>query len=927
MKRHFALLRLLVAVVLLAPVWAKPKLMTQPLGFERNEGQTASQVKYFSRGPSCKLFLTQHKAVLSLPGAALEMTLQGANRESPLQPEEQLPGAVNYLIGDPSQWHRAISLYARVRYRNVYPGIDLVYYARDRKFEYDFVVAPGADPRAIRVAFKGNQTARIDSQGDLVLSVAGKEVVQHRPVVYQERDGRRQLLGGHYLLHSGVVTFKVSKYDPARPLVIDPTLTYSTYLGATHDDEVTGMALDPSGNIYISGSTEFSDFPTTSGAFMPSTTTLVTPFVSKISPDQGKLIYSTFVNGTSKGMGEGIAVNSAGQAFLIGMSWSEDFPTTPGAYGTADQGSAFISKLSADGSSLLLSTLLHGDGVWPYAIATDSAGAVYLAGSGGDNLGTTPGAYQTTASNKSKTAGFFAKLNADFRSVAYVSYFSGDDYGVDVTGLAVDSAGNLAIAGFTSGTDLHTTQGAPQTTPPGVGNGFVFKFNATGTQALWGTYLGGDGYNYPSGITVDGAGNYYVVGDSNLEDAPFPTTAGAYRTECSLWPAAWLVKYNPQGQRAFSTCLGRFDMNTGYGSDQYWASASPAIDAAGNIYVMGTADSTTDFKGTADAYQRQIVDGDGLQIVLAELDPSGSNLLYGTFYGGTGDETGRAMAMDPAGSIYISGITDSKDLPVTPGAVQPTQPTGSTGGGYDIFVAKFLQAPGPKFTAQGIVNAASFQGGPIAPGEMITIFGSGIGPSTLAGYHLTGNRFDSMVAQTRVLFDGVAAPIIYASSGQTAVVVPYEIAGQAATQVVVEYQGVQSSQVSVQVAAVAPGIFTVLFNGTGQGAVLNTDYRANAAGNPAARGSVVMVYMTVGGEHGQDGMIATGAVQHPLLVTATIGGQSAQVQYAGPSPGSIWGLTQVNLMVPASVTPGNAVPLAITVGGVQSQPNVTLAVN
>ena len=242
-------------------------------------------------------------------------------------------------------------------------------------------------------------------------------------------------------------------------------------------------------------------------------------------------------------------------------------------------------------------------------------------------------------------------------------------------------------------------------------------------------------------------------------------------------------------------------------------------------------------------------------------------------------------------------------------------------------MAKFLQAPGPKFTAQGIVNAASFQGGPIAPGEMITIFGSGIGPSPLAGYHLTGNRFDSMVAQTRVLFDGIAAPIIYASSGQTAVVVPYEIAGQAATQVVVEYQGVQSSQVSVQVAAVAPGIFTVLFNGTGQGAVLNADYRANAAGNAAARGSVVMVYMTLGGEHGQDGMIATGAVQHPLLVTATVGGQSAQVQYAGPSPGSIWGLTQVNLLVPASVTPGNSVPLAITVGGVQSPPNVTLAVN
>jgi uncharacterized protein (TIGR03437 family) len=184
-----------------------------------------------------------------------------------------------------------------------------------------------------------------------------------------------------------------------------------------------------------------------------------------------------------------------------------------------------------------------------------------------------------------------------------------------------------------------------------------------------------------------------------------------------------------------------------------------------------------------------------------------------------------------------------------------------------------------------------------------------------------------MVAQTRVLFDGIAAPIIYASSGQTAVVVPYEIAGHAATEVVVEYQGVQSSQVSVPVAAAAPGIFTALSNGTGQGAVLNADYGANAAGNAAARGSVVMVYMTVGGENGQDGMLATGAAQHPLPVTATVGGQSAQVLYAGPSPGLIWGVTQVNLIVPAAVTPGNAVPLAITVGGVQSQPNVTLTVN
>jgi uncharacterized protein (TIGR03437 family) len=352
----------------------------------------------------------------------------------------------------------------------------------------------------------------------------------------------------------------------------------------------------------------------------------------------------------------------------------------------------------------------------------------------------------------------------------------------------------------------------------------------------------------------------------------------------------------------------------------------PAVDPNGNIYITGDADSNTDFVGTADAFKRSISSSDYDQIILARLDPTGSSMPYASFYGGTGDEYARGIAVDSCGNIYITGQTDSTDLTVTSGAVQSRAPAPS--GQYNTFVAKFLQ---PFFTPSGVTNAASYAAGRVAPGEILAIFGCNIGPDSLTGYHLTNNKFDNLVSQTRILFDGVAAPILYARTDTTSVVVPYAVAGKQTTQMVAEFRGIQSPAVTLPVASVVPGIFTVNQNGTGPAAVLNSDYTGNRAGNAAARGDYIMVFAAIGGENGQDGAMVTGAPPHPLsgTMTATIEGvglKPEELLYVGGAPGMIWGLAQVNLVIPASVTPGNAVPMVINIGGVATQANVTIAV-
>jgi uncharacterized protein (TIGR03437 family) len=889
---------------------------SKSLSFEPNRGQTAKEVRFVSHGKRSSLFLTPRKAVFSLlrdeQRLALEMRFKGANPNPMIEGAGQLPGTVNYFFGsDPAKWTAAVPRFNRVLYRSVYSGIDLAYYGNDRQLEYDFIVSPGADPRAIRLEFAGQDKARIDSAGDLVLMAGGHELRQHKPVVYQERNGRRETVEGRYALNGNTVSFEVGPYDRGRALVIDPLLGYSSFLGGNNEDDAPAVATDPACNVYVTGGSMSADFPISPGTYPAkrSSATIRTVYVTKIDPDSETLLYSAFLGA---GSSSGIAVDAAGNAYITGAS-NIDFPATYDPKGGTGSG-AFVAKLSPDGAKLIYSVLLRG-GTVTNAITLDGKGAAYIGGTVNNSKTflTTAGVIQPTFPGTASSTGFVAKINPDGQSFGYATYFGSPGTGsnVVINALAVDSSGNAYITGNTRATDLPVTSNAPQPKIGGaVDDAFVFKLNPAASSILFGTYLGGIGADWGQGIGLDGSNNIYVAGYNT--GAAFPTTVGSYLQSAASGGAAWVVKYSPDFKVRFSTYIANVNGMSGL-----------AVDAAGNTYLAGPAQSTATLQTTPDAVKSKVDrNADGAQAWVAKLDPTGTRLLYGTYFGGAKDETVGGLAIDSDASIYISGETFSPDIPVS---FNPVQRTHDANLQYrDAYTAQFVEIPW--FDADHVANGASFKGGAIAPGEIITIYGFSLGPKLLKTYNITAGKFDSLLARTKITFDGVPAPVIYANWAQTSVVVPYSVAGKSTTQVVVEYKGRPSAPVTLQVAESSPGIFTSAANGSGQGAILLEDYSVNGPQNAVPRGRAAMVFMTVGGENGTDGLLAGGIAQHPLPVTATIGGKDAQVIYAGPSPGLIWGLTQVNVIVPDSAPTGSAVPITITVGNRSTQSSVTMAI-
>ena len=397
------------------------------LSFEANHGQSDSKVKFLSRGSGYSLFLTSNEAVLVLSqseadegrkaaraaraavrarhgkSAVVRMTLVNANPQSQAAGHDELPGKSNYFIGnDPAKWRTNISTYAKVKYEGVYPGVDLVYYGNQGQLEYDFVVAPGADPRLVTLAFEGAREVHIDARGELVLDVEGGEVRQHKPVVYQEVAGVKQEVAGRYVMKgTRQVGFRVAAYDPSRPLIIDPVLVYSTYLGGSGIEEGRGIAVDGAGNAYVTGATGSTDFPTTAGAAETTLDGEFDAFVTKLDANGSALVYSTYLGGSDSEIGFDIAVDDTGSAYVTGSTRSTDFPTTAGAAQTTPAGEfdAFVTRLNANGSGLVYSTYLGGsEADFGFGIAVDGAGSAYVTGqTGSTNFPTTSGAAQTTS--------------------------------------------------------------------------------------------------------------------------------------------------------------------------------------------------------------------------------------------------------------------------------------------------------------------------------------------------------------------------------------------------------------------------------------------------------------------------------------------------------------------------------------------------
>ncbi len=676
--------------------------LTLPLSFEANSGQTDPRVTFLARGQGYTVFLTSTEAVLALQKsvmptsrpvvdqhattqAVVRLQFVGANPRATVTGRDELPGKINYFMGsNPRLWRTGIATYAQVAYANLYPGVTLVYYGTQRQLEYDFIVAPQSDPRQIGWSVSGAQKMWVDGMGNLRMIVAGTELVEPAPSVYQMVQGVRQMIHVGYVVTGNQVRFDVGTYNPTTTLVIDPILSYSTYLGGSGDDFTFYMDLDSSGNVYLAGFTNSTNFPTTAGAVQ--TAYAGGPddvFVTKLNPTGSGLVFSTYLGGAGDDIAIGVATDPGRNVYVVGTTSSTDFPTTPGAFQRVYGGGphdGFVTKLNATGSALVYSTYLGGSGDDQVFIGpTDASGQVYAEGfTSSPNFPTTHGAFQTSYGGGNFDA-FVTKLNRTGTGLVYSTYLggTGDDFGFDGT---IDSSGHAYLTGFTSSTDFPTTVGAFQRTYGGGNTDlFVTKLNQDGTGLVYSTYLGGSGDEQPRDMAVDQEGNAYVPGLTSSTN--FPTTAGAFQTTYGGGNSdGFVTKLNPTGSGlVYSTYLG------GSGDD---IAGAVRVDSDGNAYVPGQTGST-DFPTTADALQ-STYGGGASDAFVVKLNRTGSRLLYSTYLGGSGDDgsngSGVGINQGCNGSVcnvYVNGFTNSVNFPTTAGAFQR-----SLAGGFDVFSIK-----------------------------------------------------------------------------------------------------------------------------------------------------------------------------------------------------------------------------------------------
>ena len=669
---------------------------TLPLNFELNQGQTHQRVKFLARAEGYVLFLTAIEAVMALdnpaahrkgkqnldvrdgrsdfkspdqrgrlPRSIVRMKLKGSNPAPQVDGLDQLSTTSNYFAGaDPSAWRRNISNYARVRYAQVYPGIDMVYYGNERRLEYDFIVAPESDPGLIEIAFGGIQEFEISRLGDLVLHTSQGDLRQSKPTAYQEVNGSKEEVPVSYIAKNAQsVGFQLGAYDPSRPLIIDPVLVYSTYLGGSGFDQGYAIAVDSLGNSYVTGQTAAIDFPTTAGAFQTEYGG-GDAFVAKLNPAGNALVYSTYLAGAS---GNGIAVDPAGNAYVTGDAGPLSFPTTADAFQTTPTGyDAFVTKLNPAGSALVYSARFGGNlDDFSRGIALDGNGNAYITGWTvcRSTICTFPtaNAFQPNFAGGNNDA-FVTKIDSSGSSVVYSTYLGGgkvingtEDWG---EAIAVDGAGSAYVTGYTYSPDFPVTTGAFDTSRAGL-DAFITKLSPDGASLVYSTFLGGAGREQGQGIAVDVNGNAYVTGVTESFDSPFtsayegfPVTSGAFQTKGSY--DAFVTKLNSKGSAlVYSTYLGG-----SAGVDRGWAIA---LDDAGNACVTGDT-ASTDFPISNPV---QFAYGGGsTDAFVTKLNATGTGLVYSTFLGGNLTDEGRGVTCK-GGDVFVTGDTSSANFPTS----------------------------------------------------------------------------------------------------------------------------------------------------------------------------------------------------------------------------------------------------------------------
>ncbi len=687
-----------------------------PITFEANQGQIDPRVKFLAHGHGYSVFLTSGQMVLALrssaaagnaannsaataqkpSGAVIQINLAGANQNPKIVGEIPQSGKVNYFLGkDPKKWRTNVPVYKQVRYQDVYPGIDLVYYGNQSRLEHDFVIAPGADASKVQFDVQGVDRLSVASNGDLVLHKGSDEIRLQAPVIYQDFHGAQVPVAGQYSVNSTHVSFSLGAYDKTMPLVIDPVLVYGTFLGGLANDEAVGIAVDSNGSAYVAGWTQSNNFPLASQSGPPPGSTNV--FLAKLDVSGSSLVYADYIGGSSENYPTAMVMDSSNHVFITGYAYSGDFPMV-NAYQSANAGGTdgFITEVAADGASLLYSTYLGGSNYdYPYTIALDDSGNIYVAGATYSLDFPVFNAFQATAVPNSDGGygeyGFLSKLTPDGSALVYSTYYAGSAtvlttcYGgpclpgpySSVSGVVADGSGNAYVAGITSTYDFPVTEGAYQTSnatnyDPQVG--VVGKFDSWG-NLVYSTYFGADVNSYDfnmSAVAVDSAGSPYIVGTmypgTNGLPITTPNLCDPTLSNCS-W--GFITKFNP----TFSTLV----YSTPLGNNVDVWPQSLLVDANDDAYVLsesGGGDPSF-LVNPIESYNNQA------DLFIQEIDPTGVTQLFSTFLGGYGEDYPGGIAVDSAGAIYVAGYTNSSDYPVTAAALQNT-----IGGNYDAFVSK-----------------------------------------------------------------------------------------------------------------------------------------------------------------------------------------------------------------------------------------------
>jgi len=699
---------------------AQALIAQQPLAFEPNRGQSDGRVLFLSRNPGYSLFLTAQGAVLSINGVAqpLSFTWEGANAKSPAQGVAALPTKHNYLRGkDPRRWQRDIPTYEKVRYPDLYPGIDLVYYGRQQHLEYDLMVTPGADPAAIRLQATGMDALRVDKDGALRFQVADRVVTLSKPVIYQEAAGVRQTVAGDYvLLADNQVGLKLANYDRSKTLVIDPVLSYSSYLGGSGLDQGKGVAVDSIGNIYVVGQTASADFPKSGKS-----STDTDAFVAKFNAG-GTLQYASFLGGSGTDRGFTIAVDNTNSAvYVSGDTDSIDFPVTD-ATGNKGGIDAFIAKLSSVDLTPGFASYLGGSKAEEaLGIAVDSAGNAYVAGAtlsadfpitvgGAFNVGSTGDNCDDPSNPGTKipcSDAYVVKYDAS--GVKQYATFLGGYFEDAATAIAVNNVGEAYVTGITYSTDLLPagSTGFQLQHAGGFGDAYVLKLDGAGS-VIYGTYLGGGGWDQGQAIALDNSGNVYVAGATNSgsNSTPLPLINALQQQYGGGSYDAFVAKIAPANpatsQLQYLSYLGGEGKDFAFGI---------AVDATGYAYVVGETTST-DFP--LDTPLQSAWFGSGQNnwgdAFIAKIDKAGYFLNWSTYLGGGDDDWANSVVLDGSGGIYVAGSSFSTDFPTE----NPFQP--SSAGNGDALLFKLSDSP---ITAD-LQVAVSAAPDPVGSGETLT---------------------------------------------------------------------------------------------------------------------------------------------------------------------------------------------------------------